>query len=76
MKKLLVLTAVVVLIASTVGCQCRWWRRGALFPGLAPGVTVVEPCPPANPCDPCAPGSYTTTPSTPLPGPMPTLPTE
>ena len=76
MKKLLVLTAVVVLTASTIGCQCPWWRRGALFPGLARDVTVLEPCPPANPCDPYAPGSYMTTPSTPLPGPMPTLPTE
>jgi len=72
MKKLLVLTAVVMLTASTVGCRCSWFRRGALFPSTTSAVPVCDPCPPCdpcNPCDPCAPGSYTTSPPTILPGP-------
>jgi len=74
MKKLLVLTAVVMLTASSIGCQqCSWFRRGALFPSSTPQMTVCDPCAvpcdPCNSCDPCAPGSYTTMPSTILPGP-------
>jgi hypothetical protein len=71
MKKLLVLTAVVVLTACTAGCRCDWFRRGALYPGLGPPAPIYEQqCPPASPCDPCdsgAAGGYTTTPV--LPGP-------
>lgn len=76
MKKLLVLTAIVMLTAGTVGCNCcNWFRRGALFPTatmVAPDV-MCDPCCPADPCDPCgsgascdpcAPGPYTTTPGT------------
>jgi len=72
MKKLLVLTAIVMLTAGTVGCRCcDWFRRGVLFPTtttMAPGV-MSDPCCPANPCDPCgsaapcdpcAPGTYGT----------------
>ena len=79
MKKLVVLTAVVMLTAGSIGCQqCSWFRRGALFPSSTPEVTVCDPCPPpcdpccdpCNTCDPCAPGSFTTTaPPTILPGP-------
>lgn len=73
MKKLLVLTAVAMLTASSIGCRCSWFRRGALFPSSTPDVTVCDPCAPpcdtCNSCDPCAPGSYATTPSTVLPGP-------
>ena len=74
MKKLLVLTAVAMLTASSIGCQqCSWFRRGALFPSSTPEMTVcdpcVQPCDPCDSCDPCAPGSYGTTPSTVLPGP-------
>ena len=83
MKRLLVLTAVVMLTAATLGCRCDWFRRGALLPTATPDVTVCDPCPPCNPCspcdpsppcDPCAPGSYTTSPSMILPGPGPVTP--
>jgi len=78
MKRLLVLTVVVMLTAGTLGCQCDWFRRGALFHTATPDVTICDPCPPCDPCnpcdpgipcDPCAPGSYTTSPSMILPGP-------
>jgi hypothetical protein len=72
MKKLLILTAVVMLTAGSVGCRWGWFRRGALFPPVAPGVTVYEPCPPADACGPCdvpALGAYTTGPSNVLPEP-------
>ena len=70
MKKLLVLTAVVMLTVGTAGCRCNWFRRGALLPTLGPGVPVYEPCPPdaCNSCNSYAPGAYTTDP---MPGPAP-----
>jgi len=74
MKKLLVLTAVVMLTAGTVGCQCDWFRRGALFPTTMVAPEVIcdpccpvdscDPCGSAVPCDPCAPGTYSTPPAT------------
>ena len=57
MKKLLVLTAVAMLMAGTLGCEsCQWFRRGVLFPTVVPEATYSEPCPPCGPCDPCGPG--------------------
>ena len=81
MKKLVVMAAVAMLTASTVGCEsCQWFRRGAFFPALAPAVVPCDPCLPMNPCDPCDPcdpcatggstmGEYLTPPAiTPGPG--------
>ena len=69
MKKLLILTAVVMLTGSTVGCRCcNWMFRGAYNP-CPPQGAYGEPCAPSyNPCDPC------TTPGAPqgiAPGPAP-----
>ena len=67
MKKLLILTAVLMLTSSTVGCQCcNWLCRGAAYNPGAPAVTYGNPCPPADPCDPCA-----TAPPAIGPGPVP-----
>jgi hypothetical protein len=54
MKKLLVLTTLLALTASTAGCHCldRLWR-GA--PEQCPQPGYGSPCAPAcSPCDPCA----------------------
>ena len=65
MKKLLVLTALVMLTASAAGCRCLdWCFRGARY-NPCPPATYSNPCPPYNPCDPCA------TPSAVTPGPAP-----
>jgi len=69
MKKVLVLTAVVVLIGSTVGCRCRWpWRRAEVCDPCAPPVCAT-PCPPMyapdDSCGPCGEGGEIT------PGPAP-----
>lgn len=74
MKKLTILTAVAVLLTSTVGCECGGlFRRGALFPRLQPETVCVDPCAPcaapvlAPACGSgCAP-AMTTTPITPGP---------
>lgn len=72
MKKLLVLTAIVMLTASTVGCGCgRWFRRGALLPCYSdpccdPCVTS-DPCG-SGPCDSCTTPTYGTMPAI-TPGP-------
>ena len=72
MKKLLVLTAVAILTASTVGCQCgRWFRRGTMVPCCPQPAACCDPCetmcaPAMSGCDSCA------TPmlgATPVPGP-------
>jgi hypothetical protein len=69
MKKLLVLTAVVMLTAGATGCRCcEWLWRGAAYEPYAPAATYTNPCPPYNPCDPCA------VPSTVTPGPAPYVP--
>lgn len=66
MKKLLILTAVLMLTSSVVGCRCcNWLWRGAAYNPGAPAVTYSDPCPPYNPCDPCATGVPIT------PGPAP-----
>jgi len=55
MKKLIVLTAVVMLTAGAAGCQCgRWFRRGAMLPCCPPEACCDPCCDPCNPCDPCA----------------------
>lgn len=61
MKKLLILTAVVMLTASSVGCQCcDWLRRGGCFANASSEMSLCAPCNPCDPCipscDPCAPG--------------------
>jgi hypothetical protein len=79
MKKLLILTAVLMLTVSSIGCQCDLFRRGALFPRTTADVPVYDPCPPCdpcNPCDPCAPSSCATPPSMILPGPGPATPNQ
>jgi hypothetical protein len=60
MKKLLILTAVLMLAGSAVGCHwCDWlWRGSYSNPNPCPPTPVYSnpcynPCPPA-PCDPCA----------------------
>ena len=66
MKKLLILTAVLMLTSSAVGCRCcDWLWRGAAYAPCAPAVSYGAPCPPADPCDPCAAPSVVT------PGPAP-----
>lgn len=66
MKKVLILTAVLMLTSSAVGCRCcDWFRRGAFRNPCAPASTFDNPCPPYNPCDPCA------TPQVVTPGPDP-----
>ncbi len=57
MRKLLILTAVAMLLTSALGCRCwRWWRAGMYNPCPPAAVyaepAVVDPC---NPCDSGAP---------------------
>ncbi|MEN6496581.1 MAG: hypothetical protein ABFD16_20020 [Thermoguttaceae bacterium] len=74
MKKLMILTAVAALLASSVGCECGGlFRRGALFPRLRQDAVCVDPCAPCEaPCvapacgGGCAP-AVTTMPITPGP---------
>jgi len=57
MKKLMILTAIVMLTSSSVGCRaCRWLWRGDAYDASAPICAPVCPpaCPPAMECDPCA----------------------
>lgn len=52
MKKLLILTAVMMLFVGAAGCRCcDWMYRGGLCGGFS-GYT--DACPPAVSCDPCA----------------------
>lgn len=55
MKRLLFLTAVLVLTANLSGCRCldRFFR-GASYPPPAPTV-IADPCNPCVPCNPCNP---------------------
>ena len=58
MKKLLVLTTLVVLVAGAAGCQsCTRWFRGtrAQTPAVMTPMVYADPCAPA--CDPCAPAA-------------------
>jgi hypothetical protein len=56
MKKLLIVTAIVMLTSSTVGCKCcRWLWRGDSYNQCTPVCApVCPPVCPTNPCDPCA----------------------
>ncbi len=50
MKKLMILTAALVMISSATGCRCwNWLCRGAAYnpcPPMAPVATYADPCPP------------------------------
>ena len=62
MKKLLILTAVLMLTSSAIGCRCcDWLWRGAAYNPCAPAATYGNACPP-NPCDPGATGAPALTP--------------
>lgn len=54
MKRLLILTALLVLTSSAIGCRCcDWLWRGASYRPCPPTQTYGEPCAPCgNPCDP------------------------
>lgn len=70
MRKLIVLTAVAMLTASAVGCQCgRWFRRGALFPTWVPEPVCSEPSIPYDPCEPATLPPYETVTPPVTPGP-------
>ena len=73
MKKLMILTAVAMLTASAVGCDCwRRFRRGDEYVNpCPPTATYSVPCP--SPCDPCDPCSI---PPTVTPGPAPFTPSD
>jgi hypothetical protein len=68
MKRLLILTAVGMLLGSVAGCrfmECLWRGPACQQPAatVAPVTTCPNPCPAYNPCDPCATApSVTTTP--------------
>ena len=76
MKKLLILTAVMMLTATAGGCRmCDWFRRGSYEPcqQSAPvySAPAYDPC--ASPCaSPCAaPGMMGPGPTTVIGGPGP-----
>jgi len=51
MKKLIILTAVVMLTAGAMGCRCgHWFRRGALLPVCPPEPACCDPCLSSDPC--------------------------
>lgn len=53
MKRLLILTAVLLLTVSAAGCQrCQWLRGGADSPWM-PTVTCCDPCMSCDPCVAC-----------------------
>ena len=64
MRKFLALTVLLVLLGSSVGCECGGlFRRGSLFPGRAEEPCCCDSCAPGCPCDaapcgaaPCATG--------------------
>lgn len=67
MKKLLILTAVLMLTSSAVGCRCcDWLWRGAPASPCVPMATYGDYSPPCNPCDSCAPAE----PYSSIPGPQ------
>ncbi len=75
MKKLILLTAVGVLMVGAAGCRtCDWFRRGAPARAVTmPGPVYYDPCATgAPPCDPCGPSTTTCAPGAPMmvaPGP-------
>lgn len=56
MKRLIILTSVLILTAGTTGCRCcSWlWRGPAACQPAA--VTYAQPCAPTA-CDPCGGGA-------------------
>jgi hypothetical protein len=63
MRKLLILTAALMLTSSAAGCRCcDWLWRGALWNPCVPAYS--DPYPAYTPCDPCL-----TSPTTVVPGP-------
>ena len=69
MRKLLILTALLMLTASVVGCNCcQWLCRGAAAPLCSPTVVPADPC--ATPYDP-----YGVPPAVVTPGPGAYVPT-
>ena len=54
MKRLLILTTLVILTVGLTGCQCRnWFRRGSTYSTPPAGATCYDPCQTVDPCDPC-----------------------
>jgi hypothetical protein len=67
MKRLMVLAVVVMIIGSSVGCQCcNWFRRGAYGANSCPMPAYGQACP--DPCDPCATGGVSPGPGNYVPG--------
>jgi hypothetical protein len=60
MKKLLVLTAVGILLCGAAGCRmCDWLFRGSAVTAQ-PAPVMYDPCAtavPATACDPCGPAT-------------------
>jgi len=52
MKRLLLLTVLMVMTAALAGCRCcDWLFRGAsATPAPAATMVVADPCDPCNPC--------------------------
>jgi len=79
MKKLILLTAVGVLMVGAAGCRsCDWFHRGAPARAVTmPTPVYCDPCAaPAVPCDPCAPSGAACAPGGAMmvtPGPEPTF---
>ena len=58
MKKLILLTAVGIMMVGAGGCRsCDWFHRGAPARAVTmPAPMYYDPCATsASPCDPCAP---------------------
>lgn len=53
MKRLIILTGVLILTASSFGCRCcEWMFRGR--PACQPAAVTYGPCQaPVSACDPC-----------------------
>ena len=70
MKKLMILTAVLMLTGSAVGCRCcDWLFRGSLFNPCGSTAGFNDPCcPPMTGCDTC--GSPSLEPYSSMPSPQ------
>lgn len=69
MKKLVLMTAIGVVMAGVAGCRtCDWFRRGAPASAVTmPAPMYCDPCAPsAAPCDPCGPSPTTCAPGAPM----------
>jgi hypothetical protein len=75
MKRLILLTALGILMIGASGCStCDWFRRGAPARAVTmPAPIYCDPCATsAAPCDPCGPSPTTCAPGAPMvvaPGP-------